>query len=240
MSYILDALRRADAERERGSVPGLNTQPLPPPAAERLPVRRWLPWALGGAAALLLAAGVGWWLRPAPPVLMAQAPPDEAARPPNDAAPRPPRVETPPAPPPRGEAPPMRSETPPPMRPAPPPAAGPLPRPAALPAAPAAAPRPPAASAPPPAVRAAAAPAAASAPPAVVPYTQLADDVRRQLPTLALGGAIYSEHAASRMLIVSGQLMREGDTVAPGVVLEQIRPRSAVLRWRDVRYEVTL
>ena len=29
MSYILDALRRADAERERGNVPGLHAQPMP-------------------------------------------------------------------------------------------------------------------------------------------------------------------------------------------------------------------
>ena len=28
MSYILDALKRADAERGRGQVPGLNAQPL--------------------------------------------------------------------------------------------------------------------------------------------------------------------------------------------------------------------
>ena len=64
MSYILDALRRAEAdrERERGQVPGLHTQALSGSAAA--PVagpRRWLPWAGGG---LLLLAGIGagiWW-----------------------------------------------------------------------------------------------------------------------------------------------------------------------------------
>ena len=30
MSYILDALRKADAERERGAVPDLHAQLLPP------------------------------------------------------------------------------------------------------------------------------------------------------------------------------------------------------------------
>ena len=34
MSYILDALRRADAERERGAVPGLHAQPVPPVSAD--------------------------------------------------------------------------------------------------------------------------------------------------------------------------------------------------------------
>ena len=64
MSYILEALRRAEAdrERERGQVPGLHTQP--PSGSEAAPSagqRRWLTWAGTG---LLLLAGIGigsWW-----------------------------------------------------------------------------------------------------------------------------------------------------------------------------------
>ena len=37
MFYILDALQRADAERERGHVPGPNSQRVPP--ASREPTR---------------------------------------------------------------------------------------------------------------------------------------------------------------------------------------------------------
>ena len=59
MSYILDALKRADAERGRGTVPGLHAQPLPGNApADSVPRARWL-WpvaaivlVLGGLAAL--------------------------------------------------------------------------------------------------------------------------------------------------------------------------------------------
>jgi general secretion pathway protein B len=40
------------------------------------------------------------------------------------------------------------------------------------------------------------------------------------------------------MLIVGGQVMIEGQEVAAGVVLEQIRARSAVLRFRGLRYSV--
>ena len=63
--------------------------------------------------------------------------------------------------------------------------------------------------------------------------------MRRTIPPLVIGGAIYSENAASRMLIVGGQVLHEGDRAAPGVTLEQIKPRSAVLRWKQLRYEVT-
>jgi general secretion pathway protein B len=58
MSYILDALRRADAERSRGAVPGLHAQGLPadvePAARDYGP----LIWAAGGAGVLLVAGVV--------------------------------------------------------------------------------------------------------------------------------------------------------------------------------------
>jgi general secretion pathway protein B len=71
MSYILDALRRADAERSRGVVPGLHAQSLPGDAEPA--ARNYAPllWA-AGAAGVLLAAGVGvllwapWRATPAP------------------------------------------------------------------------------------------------------------------------------------------------------------------------------
>ena len=53
MSYILDALRRADAERERGAVPGLHSQPVAAPETIATPARRR--WPLGLAVALAAA-----------------------------------------------------------------------------------------------------------------------------------------------------------------------------------------
>ena len=90
MSYILDALRRAEAdrERERGQVPGLHT--LPPSGGEttRPPgSRRWLPWA--GATALLLG-GVGaglWWAGGTPDAVAPPPAPPPAPLPAPAAAP---------------------------------------------------------------------------------------------------------------------------------------------------------
>ena len=95
MSYILDALRRADAERSRGAVPGLHAQSLPtdgePAARNYAP----LAWA-AGAAGVLLAAGVGVLLwapwkstnpAPLPDARMALAPAPEFAPGPRDNAP---------------------------------------------------------------------------------------------------------------------------------------------------------
>lgn len=58
MSYILDALRRADAERSRGVVPGLHAQGLPADLEPAARDYRPLIWAAGGAGVLLVAVVV--------------------------------------------------------------------------------------------------------------------------------------------------------------------------------------
>ncbi len=68
----------------------------------------------------------------------------------------------------------------------------------------------------------------------------LPDDVRRQVPALKLGGLVYSAAPASRMVLVNGNLQREGSTVAPGLTLERINPKSAVFSLRGQRFEVPL
>ncbi|MEO6363565.1 MAG: hypothetical protein ABIO71_10075, partial [Caldimonas sp.] len=60
MSYILDALRRADAERERGAVPGLQSQQHPLLDDDEAPPRsRGLVWVVV-ALTVALAAAVAW------------------------------------------------------------------------------------------------------------------------------------------------------------------------------------
>jgi general secretion pathway protein B len=68
---------------------------------------------------------------------------------------------------------------------------------------------------------------------------ELPDDIRRQLPALAVAGATYSESPASRMLLINGQLYHEGDKLAPELTLQQIQLRRAVLSFRGYRYSVS-
>src|SRR3982751_1655175 len=62
MSYILDALRRAEAERERGAVPGLQSQQyaIAEDDAAATPPRR-LVWAVVGLVLALIAV-LAWAL----------------------------------------------------------------------------------------------------------------------------------------------------------------------------------
>lgn len=227
MSYILDALRRADSERERASIPGLHTQPVPQGSADAKAGRGSRPWvwlALG-VAVVLVGQGLGRWLL-------------------HDDPPRPPPHAGPGGPPPLG-APVAAAETLGPDGPPPGPidaAAGPsgeatLLEPPPLPDVPRKPPSPAAAKA-----KAATAPAASSpeaAEPRIYGQNELPDDIRRSLPALQIGGSVYSENAASRFLMVNGQLLHENDKPSADLVLERIELKSAVLNYKGYRYRIS-
>ncbi len=255
MSYILDALRRADAERERekSAVPGLNAQPLPPLPADD-PRRVGLP--LRGAAAvaggLVLLGSAMWFMRGGVmPMPGAARPPavaplkigtngtgtrsDHVAPVADDSAasaatagtsfdaspPRPVAVSTALSTGAPGTAPPGRLPEPAPAR-----VATQMPAPAPLPLAIASPAPPPGVAAngdtshTPPGMQ------AASLPP--VPA-----DVH-----LVPGGSIWSDIPASRMLILNGQVLHEGDHATADVVLERIGPKVAVVVVRGARYQL--
>ena len=229
MSYILDALRRAEAERQRGAVPGLQDQPQPLSAPAAAPAADPSRAGLRALAAIgLLAAGgaaAWWWLKPpaaapkAPVVAVAPAQPVVQVAPPSPPAPVAPAPVVPAA---VSSAPAVAAATP----------ALVLPPIPAQPAEPAAEPPKKPASRP-----AAAAPVAPVAPaPDAVRRQDLPENVRQQLPALTVAGATYSENPRYRMVIINGQVVQEGDTAAPGVVLETIRQKEVVLRAQGYRF----
>lgn len=230
MSYILDALRRADNERERTAVPGLHTRPLRDVPDDEPHRRGGPPWTLLAIVALALAllAALAWilWPREAANEAAAAPPPTPVAA--VAAPPVPPPPPPVPMPAPAAPAPVAAAVTPPPAAPAP--RAAPAVRQAEAPA--------PKKAAPDTAARAAT-PASAAAPePRPPALKDLPEDLRRQIPALTIGGSIYSESAASRFVIINGQLFHENDTLAPELTLRQIRLKSAILEFRGQRFEI--
>ena len=253
MSYILDALKKAEAERQRGTVPSLHAQPAAsapawPDAAKggrRSGVWRWTA-ALAVLCAMVVGVAAWWWLSmrggAAPVVAPASAPP-VTGQPPvaTAAAPLPMAVlEGLPSPP---SAPlPSASVQPPTAQPAPaatraPSAQSSTQAPRSVPAG--TLPTPPRVTAEAQAKRPASTPPAAPAAPQPR-LSELSEAQRRELPPLAVGGAVQSPDPASRMLIVDGQVLREGDAVTPALVLERIGPRAAVFSLRGLRFELPL
>jgi len=228
VSLILDALRKADAERERGSVPSLHSQPVAPPSPVVPPkptVRpNWLWIAIGIAVGL---AGAAAWVmigREAPPPAAVATPsPEQAA-----ASATPPAASTPAAP--AASAPSLPAAAADIAEPAPwprPDERKPAPRPEAK------------GDAPVPVLGNV--PLAQAQPQAqaqIYSREQLPPDVRAALPQLTIGGSIYSPNPAGRSLIVNGQLFRERDRLTQDLSLEEIRLKAAVFSFRGYRFEV--
>lgn len=233
MSYILDALQRAEAERERGRVPGLKCQLAPPPGRDRAKPSSLRPWhATLGMAVLLVALGGWWWAggtdTPAAPASAVVIPPQ------TDAVNTAPQVAQ--------TQPPVNTNTPQQIASPPEPVqsilAPPRPAPVTTKSTPAA----PAPAASPSAAPTAAAPAPAKAPTAtsaaVPTFGELTADARAQLPAVNVSGSTYSQNPALRMLIANGKVVQEGRDIAPGLRLETIGPRSAVLNHQGLRYSI--
>ena len=234
MSYILDALRRAEADRQRGQVPSLGVAQIAAAANDvaRPQPLKWVALVVLAALAVGAAGLMGWWrgsAEPAKPgsLVQDQVTKSQVGPAPTSAAPvaipvLPQVVSAPTVPAP--VAPPSATTA----RAVQPPSTAPVQStvPAAISAA-------------------GAAPAqvniaqrSATAPP--TPLAELSADQRRELPALNVNGSVWSDSAASRFVILNGQVLREGDTVAPGLVLEKLMPKSAHLRWRGLLLDLPL
>lgn len=269
MSYILDALRKAEAERQQGAVPDLHAQTVAAATlAASSPQRAALPRWLAVVTLLAIVAGAaGWWARrdvpprasmtapaPAPTVAAAPAAVEPSA---GAGAAAPPAAQAALAAATAASAPSVTPVTP------------------VTPAAPAVAAQGAVATKPARAnnevgnkklsskeagskeagarkqLSAKAAPprqtppraAAAAAPPPAARLPALAElpaALRQQVPALAIGGSVYSPQPSARLVIVNGQVLHEGASLAPRLTLEQIRAKSAVFSIEGRRFEVPM
>lgn len=253
MSYILEALKKAQAERQLGNAPTIHApQPVPALQPRAAAGRRPLLIGLGaGALAVVLGGLFAWQRTPAPAPLAAPTVPAPAGQPAlaaTSALPGPPAASA------GSGQPPASAPAPgagavsntlevsaPPASPAPP-APSRAARQAEAPvrsAAPAAAGRAggDAPASVPPARAAAVAQAPAPAPEDGLPYLQqLPAAVQRDIPRVHFGGYMYSANPADRLLLVDKTLRHEGEEVAPGLVLEKLLPKAAVMNYRGVRF----
>jgi general secretion pathway protein B len=232
MSYILDALKKAESERHLGSVPTLHT-----PAEPALSGKHTLPWpswpklltGLALVAILLMLAALLWrasWDAAPPPGSPASAtlaPTQPAAQPQPQATSKVRQT-------------PIKRAAPVAAAPSRAPATAVTPPPSIAPA-PAKALVPTSTTTPTPKREPTAPPPTASE--AIAPLLpQLPEAIQRAIPPLAIKGIIYSTNPADRILLVGNGLLHEGEDLPGGVRLERILPKSAILNYKGLRYRV--
>ncbi|GGY64925.1 general secretion pathway protein GspB [Pseudoduganella albidiflava] len=243
MSYILEALKKAQAERQLGETPGIHAPAPVAPAGAGAPLRKPLVAVVAAMAAVIAGLAVVVWRQAAAPAQPAVPVPAEQPR----------AVAVAPAPAP--VAPPVTQPVTQPaaVAPAPAPVVAAVPAPAVqarketAPTPVAIAQQQPAAVAPPqPAARAEAPPVAAtpskpdeaSREEPVLALRDLPEPIRRAIPPVAMSGYMYSPNPADRLVLIDKVLRREGDEVAPGLVLERLEAKGAVFAFRGYRYRM--
>jgi len=239
MSYILDALRKSDQQRQRGAAPTLLAAQATV-VAPKQPV--FLTYAL--LAAVLVGAGmVIGWLRPwqaeqtAPGrAELAAAKPLESTPP--QSAPAPPQLALQPKPEPQ-----LQNATPPAQTasaPAPVPAKPQLPErakpePRSTPSVADTAVRGKTTS-PAPEQPAGIAAADAARVQAVISMAELPLAVQQELPAMTISVHAYSGNTRDRMVGINNRMLREGDDVVPGLKLEQITPDGMIFGYKGYSF----
>lgn len=219
MSYILEALRKSDAQRRRGATP-----PLLAPLAEPAAPARSRTLSYGLLAAALVAAGVVIgslrpWQTERPAAATAAAPVKLPESPPRPTAALP---------------------TPAPAAQMASPAAPAAPKRQATPAARSAAK---ARAAQPPRQVVAAVPKDAAKPAGDAPreqkvpaFSELPVPIQQEIPSLAISAHAYSPVARERLVGINDRVLREGAEAAPGLVLEQITPDGMIMSYKGYRF----
>jgi general secretion pathway protein B len=67
---------------------------------------------------------------------------------------------------------------------------------------------------------------------------ELPEPIQRSIPPITMGGYMYSKNPADRLLLIDKILRREGEEVAPGLVLEKLLPKAAIFTFKGYRYRV--
>lgn len=227
MSYILDALQRAEAERIRGGVPTLHARPLaPPPPQSRVISQQHVGMAVTVIGLVLGIAALGWWMWPSVPGVVVAA--TAVPMPPAAPAPVKPTVPAPPIATPAEPAAPSKAKT-------------------ALPVLKTE----PAVTAPskPETIEVVKAPTEISTPPTPQKLTaaktllppllaELPETTRREIPSMAISGAVYSQNPLQRLLLVNGLVLSQGSQVAPDLTVVEIRSNSSEFDYRGTRFRM--
>lgn len=257
MSLILEALKKSEAERRLGRAPDLLT-PASMPSPERRPWL-WLWGAVFGLAAALLLV-LGWWARSAleAPSATTTSPAMPAAAPtaaasvtpalPSAPAPAPTSASTPvqrtpadvianaPLPQDQAFASTERESIPVPAH------AIPLPPPEAPPSQPAnvqpiapVLPTPPSPVVPVPAPS----PVPTSSLEPLQHLATLPASLREGLPPLRLSMHVYDPDPVARFVLIDGKRYRQGDAIAPGIIVDDIRPDGVAIMRGQQRFLIS-
>lgn len=73
---------------------------------------------------------------------------------------------------------------------------------------------------------------------AAIPIAEIPDSVRQQIPRIAFEGHVYSSTPTRRSVMINGHKMREGDAIGEDLMLKEITPEGAEFEYRGYRFKL--
>jgi general secretion pathway protein B len=70
-------------------------------------------------------------------------------------------------------------------------------------------------------------------------FRDLPLNIQNEIPTVTVGGYIYSAKREECQLLINKLILHEGEQVAPGLTLERMMPHSAILNYKGYRYRIS-
>lgn len=67
---------------------------------------------------------------------------------------------------------------------------------------------------------------------------ELPENLRQQIPAMAVNGYIYANNPADRSIVINNRVLHEGEQLMPGLVLEKMKPKEAIMNYKGFRYRL--
>ena len=74
----------------------------------------------------------------------------------------------------------------------------------------------------------------------VIDIEELPEKIKQQIPTMKFTGHVYSSSPVQRSIIINGSFMEEGDDINSEVTLTEITSRGAIFNFEDIFFEVNV
>ncbi len=71
-------------------------------------------------------------------------------------------------------------------------------------------------------------------------FNQLSQEIQKELPSMSINGHIYSDNPSSRMVNINGQLVREGEEIADNLRIDEITLSGIIFIYKDIRFRMRI
>jgi len=70
----------------------------------------------------------------------------------------------------------------------------------------------------------------------VMALSELPASIRREIPSMSMALHGYASNPNDRLVMINDKMLRQGDSLMPGIRLEQITPDGVIISYKNYRF----